>query len=304
MDPESQDKISLFFQAYIRMALKLLRPIVSRTSVQELNLLKIELRKARIGIGVYEYVASAILSALLSGVLFFLFFHAIAFHPLDMLEAYSILLRNFIFSSLVSIFLLAVSYMYPYYVSDVREADINSKLIFSLNYIVGMLRAGASFEETMAGISKLKEFGEFSYEAEKFSRYIEEPGVTTSGAIRKVSDECPSDKLQNLFYNLSMTLFEGLQAKPFLEEQLKTCLEDYKRQEQEKTTRIQTLTHTYLVLLILIPSMLMLVLVALTMDPMLSSIVNQYQFFSISPVFLLLMDILYLSYLEFKEPEI
>lgn len=303
MDEVKEGKAT-FLDIYAKISLKLLGPIIAYTSQQELNLFEAQLRKARIELGAKKYLSSAIFSAILFCILVFFLLHTFTFHPASIFEAYSMLLRNFIISSVFSILLLGVSYLYPYSVSDIREANIDSNLVFSMNYIVAMLKAGASLEEALIKMSDAREFGEFRHEARKFAMHVQKGDMPPAAAIRTVSDECPSNKLQNILYTLSIGLSEGESPKKFLEGEMETYLQDHKQQEEEKIDRIHTLTHTYLILLIIIPSLLMLALVLLTMDPLLSSFVNQYQLFTISPIFLLSIDILYLSYLELKEPEV
>lgn len=289
--------------AFAQISMKLFGFIVSRTEEQELNLLGTQLRKARVSLPAKEYLASAILTAVMSGAFMFLFFQLLTYHPANMLEAYSIILRNFILAALIIVLNLGIFYIYPYYASDIREADINTNLMFGVNHMIAVMKAGGSLEDAFRTLSGHEEFGELRREAENFMKKMEIPNMTLPIALRKTADECPSEALQNLLDHLSMAISTGTQAQSYLEEEFNSILEQYKKQEEDKIANIQTLTHTYLVLLIAIPSIVMLAMAGLTLSPELSFIINSYQLFILSPILLFAIDILYLAYLEIKEPE-
>jgi len=289
--------------AYAQIAMKLFGSLVSRTEEQELTLLGNQLRKARVSLEAKEYLASAILTAVMSGALMFLFFHMLTFHPANALEAYSTILRNFILAAVISALNLGIFYIYPYFASDIREADINANLMFGVNHMLAIMKAGGSLEDAFRTLSGHGEFGEMRREAENFMKKMKIPNMTLPIALRKTADECPSEAMQNLLDHLSMSITTGTQAQSFLEEEFNGILEQYKKQEEDKIANIQTLTHTYLVLLIAIPSIVMLAMAGLTLSPELSFMINSYQLFAVSPLILFAIDILYLSYLELKEPE-
>jgi len=304
MPPEDASQTPPAMDAYAQVGLKLFGFLIAHTEEQDLNMLGTQLRKARISLEAREYLASAILTAVISGAMMFLFFHLLTYHPVNMFDAYSILLRNFIIASAISALNLGIFYIYPYYGSGIREADINANLIFGINHILAIMKAGGSFEDAMRKIAGHDEFGEFRCEAENFLRKMNIPNMTLQIALRKTADECPSEELQSILDRLAMALSTGAQAQAFLEGEFNTTFEAFKAQEEGKIANIQTLTHTYLVLLIVLPSIVLLALAGLTLSPDLSFMINQYKIFTLSPIVLFAIDILYIAYLELKEPEI
>jgi len=289
--------------AFAQIAMKLFGFIVSKTEEQELTLLGNQLRKARVSFPAKEYLASALLISIMSGAFMFLFFHLLTYHPANMLEAYSTVLRNFIIAAVISVLNLGIFYIYPYYASDIREADINANLMFGVNHMLAVLKAGGSLEDSIRTLSTHQEFGEMRREGENFMKKMRIPNMTLPIALRKTADECPSEALQSLLDHLSMAITTGTEAQSYLEGEFNSILEQYKKQEAAKIGNIQTLTHTYLVLLIAIPSIVMLAMAGLTLSPALSFIISRYQLFIFSPLILFAIDIIYLAYLELKEPD-
>ncbi|MBU3896387.1 MAG: type II secretion system F family protein [Nanoarchaeota archaeon] len=228
--------------------------------IKHFDSIKGDLQHANIPLSLTEYVYAMFFILLLAFVIEFPFIVIIA--TLLFKDA----IMAFIFSFTITIFLelgiFFLFYTHPSSVANYRKKNIESSISFATTYMSTIASSGAPPATMFKVLSKFKEYGEISREAEKINRDVEAFGMDLTSAIRKTAGRTPSPEFKELLWGLDTVLTTGGNVADFLHEKSKGFMAEYKRRLEQYSQTLSLLIEVYLTV-ILVGSIFFVIMSAL-----------------------------------------
>lgn len=153
-------------------------------------------------------------------------------------------------------------YTYPSYTANSRKKNIETSLSFATTYMATIASSGAPPATMFKVLSKFKEYGEISKEADRINRDVEAFGMDLVSAIRKTASRTPSSELKELLWGLDTVLTTGGNVGDYLHEKSRTFMAEYKRRLQRYSETLSLLIEVYLTV-ILVGSIFFVIMSAL-----------------------------------------
>ncbi len=206
-----------------------------------------DLQRADMQYTIEEYLSTAIFTVcwvfvLETAVLSFIF----AFFVPPVLAIVS----AFILSIAISGILFFLFYIYPASTAKNRESKINKVLPFAISYIAAIASGKTTPIAFFKTLSRFKEYGEVSKEAEDIVRDVEMFGMSVSTAIRRKARRTPSEKFKEILYSLSTLMSSGGDIGLYLRSKANELMNDRKRSIMKFSNDLSFFVEIYLTLII------------------------------------------------------
>ena len=222
--------------------------------------IKTDLQHANIPLSLTEYVYTMFFLLLL---IFIIEFPLIVIITTLLLKsALTAFLFSFTMTIIIELGMFFIFYTYPSYTATTRKKNIETSLSFATTYMSTIASSGAPPSTMFKVLSKFKEYGEISKEAEKINRDVEAFGMDLTSAIRKTAGRTPSSELKELLWGMDTILTTGGNMSDFLHEKSKGFMAEYKRRLEQYSQTLSMLIEVYLTV-ILVGSIFFVIMSAL-----------------------------------------
>lgn len=209
--------------------------------------------------------------------------------------------------SIATIFFIPilVFFMFIIYPSSKRKSldkEINQELPFMTIYMAAIATSGIEPSKIFDIVVSSKEYPAIQREVKKLTNYINFYGYDLVSSLKKSAQNCPSERLAQLFDGLATTITSGGELTTYLSKHSETLLFDY-RLEREKYTHIaETFMSIYISVVIAAPMILMILFILMSLAKF--GINMSIQTISFLTVIIVgLLNVLFLSFLNMKQPK-
>ena len=232
---------------FYSLSFDLFSPLVKKYS-KYFERLETDLRRARINVR-KDYWGSFIIlvmvltfiSILIVGLPFALLLGNFQFMPMVIFSA---VLIGITISSGV------LTYFYPAIIAGERQKKIDNTLPFSTIYMSTIARSGFPPQDIFKMISRFKEYGEISTEAQQISRDVETLGLDLPSALTRAINRSPSQYWGELLAGIRTTITLGGDLGQFLAEKTNGFVADYKRRLNEFSNLLSLLIEIYITIVV------------------------------------------------------
>ncbi|MEK6923518.1 MAG: type II secretion system F family protein [Nanoarchaeota archaeon] len=232
---------------FYSLAFDLFSPLVKKYS-KYFDRLEIDLRRARITVRKDYWASFIILVMVLSFVTTFgigLPFALLLgnFQLMPMMIFLSVLIGTTIGAGILT-------YFYPAVIAGERQKKIDNTLPFSTIYMSTIARSGFPPQDIFKMISRFKEYGEISTEAQQISRDIETLGLDLPSALTRAINRSPSQYWSELLAGIRTTITLGGDLGQLLTEKTNGFVADYKRRLNEFSNLLSLLIEIYITIVV------------------------------------------------------
>ena len=169
-----------------------------------------------------------------------------------------------IMPSLFASTVFLILYVYPVSVSENRKRDIEANLPFAMTHMAAVAESGAPPLTIFKILSKFKEYGEISKEAEKITRNVDVFGLDELSAMRDRASKCPSPSFRDVLQGMLSTIQTGGNIRVYLKEESGKAMFDYAMRREKYNQILSTYADLYTALLIAAPMMFIVVVSTLS----------------------------------------
>lgn len=226
--------------------------------------------------------------------------------------AFSILLN---LNILLSVLLLAampiafsavtffVYYIYPISVAKKRRSDIETNLPFALNHMAAIAGSGVPPRVMFKVISRFKEYGEISREANKITRNVDVFGMDEITSLKEVASKSPSPSFKDFLQGILTTIQTGGSLNSFLKEEAEKSMFDYRIRRNKYVQQLTIYADIYTAVLIAAP------LVFIIMFPILSIMQGTLfglgikELVNVGLIVLIALNAVFLLFLQLTQPK-
>jgi len=194
-------------------------------------------------------------------------------------------------------------YLYPISSAQKRKNDIESNLPFALNHMSAIAGSGVPPRVMFKVISRFKEYGEISKEANKIRRNVEVFGMDELTSIKEVASKSPSSSFKDFLQGILTTIQTGGNLNSFLKEEAEKAMFDYRIRRNKYVQQLTIYADFYTALLIAAP------LIFIIMLPVLSVMQGDLFGFGINElinlglILLVVLNIGFLIFLHLTQPK-
>ncbi len=221
--------------------------------------LRLSMKKADINMALIDYMSVAAMTSII--VFFFMtIFLSIIIVILSSFNYFlSFMLSIFgaIFSS-VGIFLLF--YTYPNIRIGERRKHLDGVVPFVTLYLTTMSGGGTPPVAMFRTLSKFKDFGEISKEANRIVEEIDILGIDMLTALKNSAERTPSPQFVELLWGMRTVEMSGGDLRLFLREKAKSALTKYKMMLKAFQNRLSMIIEIYLIVVMVASIFLMVIL--------------------------------------------
>ncbi len=226
------------------------------------KILRISLHKADAKILFRTYLS--IMFFLTAFVFFLTFLITLAFSIYLSLNILQTILGLLILPSLFSTITFLLYYLYPISLARKRKNDIESNLPFAINHMAAIAGSGVPPRVMFKVISRFKEYGEISREAEKITRNVEVFGMDEITSIKEVASKSPSQAFKDFLQGILTTIQTGGNLNSFLKEEAEKAMFDYRIKRNKYVQQLTIYMDFYTALLIAAPLIFVIMLPVLS----------------------------------------
>ncbi|MEM5800883.1 MAG: type II secretion system F family protein [Candidatus Aenigmatarchaeota archaeon] len=210
---------------------------------------KIDLKRARMGYSLQEYISVAILTSLIVFCAEFpmlcLIFVILSQNPLF----------SFIFSFTISVFFSLTFFYsmmsYPKLVIRERAKEIDKILPFASVYLSTIAGSKVPLHKVFKIFSTYSEYGYFTEEINSIVNDTETFGMDINTALERGVERAPSKNLRELFWGLLSMNRTGGDINLFLREKARTFMTEYRRKLYEFSHQLTMFIEIYITAIIL-----------------------------------------------------
>lgn len=210
---------------------------------------KMDLKRARMGYSLQEYISLAILTALIVFCAEFpmlcVIFVILSQNPLF----------SFIFSFTISIFFSLTFFYsmmsYPKLIIVERAKEIDKVLPFASVYLSTIAGSKVPLHKVFKIFSKYSEYGQFTEEISSIVNDTETFGMDVNTALERAVERSPSKNLRELFWGLLSMNRTGGDINLFLREKAKSFMTEYRRKLYEFSHQLTMFIEIYITAIIL-----------------------------------------------------
>ena len=193
-------------------------------------------------------------------------------------------------------------YIYPSTERDSIEKKVNTELPFAVIHMSSISGSGISPQEIFKIIARSNEYPTLGKEIKKVLNQINVYGYDLVTAITNVSKSTPSKKLAELFAGMSSTVNSGGDLSEFFEKRAESLMIDY-RLEREKFSKLaETFMDIYISIVIAAPMIFMLLLVMINLTGYSLGGITTEGMTLIIITSLAIMNVIFLGFLQVKQP--
>jgi archaellum biogenesis protein FlaJ (TadC family) len=243
--------------------------------VDNFDLLKFQLRQARMKYSVEEYLSMMLL------------FSFIAFIITILLGSFYITLTTqyaayaYTFSIIISMLAALGAFMLGYYYPGIRGNNMKTKIERSLPFTVIYMTTAASANVRIADLFKTTSLrgGEIGKECKRIYTDIEMLGMDPVTAVTKAANRTPSPMFSDLLWGIISITERGGDMNKYLSDKSKELMNHYRRLLQDYSKNVSFYTEIYITLII-VGTLFFLVLSSI-MSPMVGGDVILIQTFMV-----------------------
>ncbi|MCS7106189.1 MAG: type II secretion system F family protein [Candidatus Aenigmarchaeota archaeon] len=210
---------------------------------------KTDLKRARMGYSIQEYISMAILTSLIVFCVEFpmlcVIFVILSQNPLF----------SFIFSFTISVFFSLTFFYsmmsYPKLVIRERAKEIDKILPFASVYLSTIAGSKVPLYKVFKIFSAYSEYGQFTEEINSIVKDVESFGMDINTALEKAVERSPSKNLRELLWGLLSMNTTGGDINLFLREKAKTFMGEYRRKLYEFSHQLTMFIEIYITAIIL-----------------------------------------------------
>ena len=233
---------------YMQLSMKFFGKLVE-PYVDYFSDLKNELKQAKLGMSVEEYLSIALMTSFLVFVI-----------ELPLIALILALLRlGFLFSFITAItvsiafpiifFLAFINY--PKFVIRDRIKNIEISFPFATTYLSTIASSNLPPHRIFKIFSKFEEYGEVTKEAKNIVADVELFGMDVNTAIEKAADRTPSKNLKEVLWGMLSTIKSGGDLGEYLRNKTKALLDEYRRKLYEFSHSLTVYMEVYLTALVI-----------------------------------------------------
>lgn len=240
--------MSDFLERYKKFSYKTFSSAIEKQTMY-FESLKPDLRRANIKISLREYLSIGLMSTILS----FVFSFVIIFILSLFIQGFSLLIKFILSTSLsvaVSLSVFFFFYIYPSYVVNRRKRSMDFTLPFATLYMATVSGGNTPIKTLFKVLSRFKDYGEISKEAEEITNNIEVFGMNSLEALKKASDKSPSEEFKELLWGINTTITSGGDLSRYLHEKSIEFMQDYRRKMKEYAEGMSTILEIYVTVII------------------------------------------------------
>jgi len=212
---------------------------------------------------------------------------------------FGLIILPFLFSSII----FFMYYLYPISAAQRRKSDIESNLPFALNHMAAIAGSGVPPRVMFKVISRFREYGEISKEANKITRNVEMFGMDEMTSIKEVSSKSPSPSFKDFLQGILTTIQTGGSLNSFLKEEAEKSMFDYRIKRNKYVQQLEIYADIYTAVLIAAP------LIFIIMLPVLSIMQGSLFGFGIRDlvniglIILAALNMIFLLFLQVTQPK-
>ena len=194
-----------------------------------------------------------------------------------------------------------VIYSYPSSITERRKNDIEKNLPFAINHIAAIAESGAPPSTIFKVLSRFKEYGEISKEAERMVRNVEFFGLDETAALKEIITKTPSPTFRDLLQGILTTIQTGGNLKGFLKEELEKIMFEYRIKREKYIQQLSIYGDFYTALLIAGPLVFIIILSFLSvLGGTLFGFAMQ-ELIDLGMIVLVIANIIFLSFIHFSQ---
>lgn len=206
--------------------------------------LKEDMRKAGMRMTVDEYVASAlmtgIITPLMTGPMALLVCIALGL-PFSTAIAATLLV-----GITTAALIMSLLYFYPTIKAESMKKSIENALPFATIYLSTLAGTGMTTDAIFKILADFPEYGEISKEARGIIADTELFGLDIATALSRAADRTPSEELKGLLWGMRSTLMTGGDLRSFLIEKGKGYMQNYRRNIDNYVEELSLFTELYI----------------------------------------------------------
>lgn len=247
-------------RALSKLSYRLLGRIIHKYR-ERFSYLAEELRKARLGMPLEEYVSFAVLLTVVVFLLAFFLSYTLftsLYHYTAALAIFSALLVSVSLASLLCIFVLN----YPAIRAQERAENIEAHLPHAALHMATIAGTGTPPITMFYAIMNMKEYGEISSECAVIIRDVEVFGRDLFTALAEAARRSPSKHWAEFLWGIITTLRTGGNLRQYLSDKAEEFAHIAEQQEKRAMETLSLLSEIYMVIFVLAP-ILAVVMVAL-----------------------------------------
>jgi len=219
---------------------------------------------------------------------------------LNILITFIILLSMPIIFSTITFF---VYYIYPISLAKRRRSDIEANLPFALNHMAAIAGSGVPPRVMFKVISRFKEYGEISIEANKITRNVDVFGMDEITSLKEVASKSPSPAFKDFLQGILTTIQTGGSLNNYLKEEAEKSMFDYRIRRNKYVQQLTIYADIYTAVLIAAP------LVFIIMFPILSIMQGTLfglgikELVNVGLIVLIALNAIFLLFLQLTQPK-
>lgn len=233
--------------SYVSIATRFFGPFSRSIRVHFIDI-KEDIQRANMMYTIEEYLSTAFFTTSIVFVVeLFLLSYIFSLFISDVLVTMLMSLTlSFAFSSL----LFFLFYSYPATVAKSRQNKIKKVLPFTVSYLATLASSKLPPITLFKTMSKFKEYGELSQEAETIYRDVELFGMNFSTAVKKQAKRTPSREFGDFLWGLNTVAASGGNLVSYLSQKTDEFMNDYRRRIRKYSQDLSLYVEIYLTLII------------------------------------------------------
>ena len=194
-------------------------------------------------------------------------------------------------------------YFYPASERGSVQKSISQELPFATIHMAAI--AGSDIEPTKIFriIAMSKEYSYIGKEIIKVINQVDVYGYDLVSSLRNIAKQTSNKRLSELFNGLAINISSGGELKAYLEKKAEDYLMDYKLERQKYASLAGTFMDIYISVLIAAPLVLMMLFVVMNVSGLGLSL-GIKSLLAISVGLVILLNIIFLVVLQFKQPKV
>lgn len=150
----------------------------------------------------------------------------------------------------LSVLVFFLFYSYPATLAKNRRNKIKKVLPFTVSYLSTLASSKLPPITMFKTMSKFKEYGELSKEAENIVRNVEMFGMSFSSSLKKQAKRTPSPEFADLLWGINIVTTTGGDLVTYLNQKTNEFMNDYRRNIRKYSQDLSLYTEIYLTLVI------------------------------------------------------
>ncbi len=302
------------FQAsrgYLRLANKYFFNLASERVKQGMfKSLSASLRRANVNILFESYIAMLFFSVFLAFVIAMLVSIFIFFFDLNLSWPLIAVYSDGYLLSFAKIFWIPIvvpllTFLAVYYYPSTEKKSIgyrvNQELPFAVIHMSAISGSGIAPAEIFKIVGLSEDYPFLKKEIRKILNQINLYGYDLVTALNNAAKAAPSEKLADLFSGFSVTITSGANLQDFLEKRAESLLLSYRLEREKYTKLIETFLDIYISVVIAAPMVFLLLFILMSISGIQVGFTS-VQLSIISVIGIALLNILFLVFLQIKQP--